>query len=297
MGLCAATLQHEILIMATRSRAGVIGIQTFLEEAQREIGNLTEQSSQDLVAATLEVEQKRLINFVTSGISAAEDIVQTGILPDLTIQTSYFPPPLARPIARLRPPDNYYRRFAPKALLQHPGFRPDLIVPKNDRSAGIEIEAAFIAPYSPQVLPTFDLRFEVNYEDTIRAFRWLLQEWRRPIGQLLRGLPNLELWGNGNTLDAAKGSRTKDPPARLEFHFAHPPEIGDHLFSLRRSFDSDDTDDDVVITLAVFLCLFDAVYRLTAGRADPDRLLRHYQVLVAHLPKAPFRITTILPKK
>jgi hypothetical protein len=283
--------------MATRSRAGVIGIQTFLDNAECEINSLTECSPEDLVVATMDVERKRLLNFLKEGMFAAEDIVRTGILPDLTSETSYLPPPHARPLVKLRPPDSYYWGLAPKALLEHPGFRPDLIIPASGCSGAVQIEAEFISAYSPDVTPTLDLRFEVNHPVTIKLFRWLLQEWRRPVGQILRGLPNLQLWGNGDTLDGPEGCRAKDPATRLEFHLAHPPACGDHLFSLQSSFSSDDIDQDVVLTLAVFLSLFDAVYRLTAGRADPDRLLRHYQLLVAYLPKAPFRITSILPQK
>ena len=45
-----------------------------------------------------------------------------------------------------------------------------------------------------------------------------MREWRRPIGQLLRGLPKLEsLGGNGGALEGPKGSQIKDPAYRIEF--------------------------------------------------------------------------------
>jgi len=83
----------------------------------------------------------------------------------------------------------------------------------------------------------------------------------------------------------------------LECHLAKPKPSGftPNLFSLRSYFSAEDVDQDVVITLAVFLCFFDAVYRLCSEKADPDRLLRHYETLSKHVPKVPFRSTTIFP--
>lgn len=289
--------------MASRSRAGGVGIQAFLNEAEHGLADLDEHSPKDVVTATMDREGKRLDDFVVSAILAAEEIVNTGLVPNLKSDSSYFPPPLAQPVIKLRPDDDYFKQWfkrrADKEITQHPAFQLDEIVPKKGHSAAIEIEASVYTPSTSRNQLKFDVEFEVNYEDTITAFKWLLQEWRRPVGQLLRGLPNLELWENGRPIDAPKDQRTKDPAILLQHYLAQPKPSGlnVNLFSLRSSFSAEDIDQDVVITFAVFLCFFDAVYRLTTERSDPDRLVRHYHTLMEHLPKAPFRVTTIFQKE
>jgi hypothetical protein len=288
--------------MATRTRAGGIGIQKFLIEAERGLSCLNQESPEELIVSTMAVEGKRLDDFLWSAVFAADKILNTGVVPNLIAECSYFKPPLARPQTKLRPNDDYFKqvfnRRGSKELKEHHEFRWDLILPKYAYSAAIELEAAVYLPYYCDEQPRFDLTFEVNYDDTLTAFKWLLREWRRPIGQLLRGLPNVELWGNGTTIDGPKGCRIKDPAFLLEYHLTQPNESNStpNLFSLRSSFSPDDTDDDVVISCAVFLCLFDAVYRLTCDRVDPDRLFKHYQTLLPHVPKAAFRAASIFVK-
>jgi hypothetical protein len=292
--------------MATRARAGGIGIQQFLIEAERGLSALSKESPKELIASTMAVEGKRLDEFLWSAVFAADKILDTGVVPSLIPESSYFEPPLARPQTKLRPSDDYFKqvfnRRGSKELREHPGFRWDLVLPQHGHSSALELEAGVYIPYHRDGPPHFELTFEVNYDDTLTAFKWLLREWRRPIGQLLRGLPNVELWGNGTTIDGPKDCRSKDPAFLLEYHLALPrgPDISNmtpNLFSLRSSFSPEDTDEDVVVTCAVFLCLFDSVYRLTCDRVEPDRLLKHYHTLLPHIPKAPFRAASIFPKE
>lgn len=288
--------------MASRSRAGGIGIQAFLNETESQIAILDEHSPKDLVDTIMDRELVRLRQFINSAVSAAKDILQTGLVQNLVLNSSYFPPQDgadARPRIKIRPSNNYFRRFISKELLDNPHFQLKEILPESGLLSAVEIEAVVVTPCNSQTQSIFDLQFGVHHADTIAAFKWLLQEWRRPIGQLLRGLPNLELWENGRPIDAPKDQRTKDPALLLQHYLAQPKPSGSNvnLFSLRSSFSAEDVDQDVVITFAVFLCFFDAVYRLTTERSDPDRLLRHYRTLMEHLPKAPFRVTTVFPKE
>ena len=288
-----------------RSRSGGIGIQKFIRETERELAALTEQSPKDLVTVVMNHEGKRLDDFVVSALLAAEEIIKTDLVSKLKSKSSYSLPPLAHPIIQLLPDDDYFKQWfkrrADKEITEHPAFCVENYIPKNGFRA-IEIESSVFVPCAPyaQGETKFNVQFGVNGDDTVAVFKWLLQEWRRPIGQLLRGLPNLELWGNGNTIDGPKGCRTKDPAELLKYHLDQPKpddNLNPNLFSMQSSFTADDLDEDVVITFAVFLCFFDSVYRLTIDRCDPDRLLRHYEILKEHLPKAPFRSTTIFPKE
>ncbi len=280
--------------MASRSRSDSTELQTYIQAAQTELVVLTEQSSKEFITATMEIEMQRLKRFVINNATAADAILDAGIVPQLMVEASYFPPPLARPKIKLRPTEEFFIRNAPKSLVNHPQFSRELVVPGFGFCAGLEIGASFILPYAPNIQSAIDLEFEVNYEQTIQAFRWLFQQWRRPLCQLLRGLPDLELWGNGISLDPPKGSHTKDPGVLLERHLNtrhERPE--DNLVSLRSSFTADDVDSEVTNAFAVFLALFDSIYHLNADRANPDRLLRHYESLISRLPKPPFRKTSI----
>jgi hypothetical protein len=290
--------------MTTRARAGGIGIQGFLIEAERGLSALSKENPKELIASTMSVEGKRLDEFLWSVVFAADKILDTGVVPSLIPESWYSEPPLARPQTKLRPSDDYFKqvfnRRGSKELREHAGFRWDLVIPKHGHWAALELKAMVFIPYHRDEPAEFELTFEVNYNDTLAAFKWLLHEWRRPIGQLLRCLPKLELWGNGTTIDGPKDCRSKDPAFLLEYHLARPKKESDmtpNLFSLRSSFSSEDTDEEVVNTCAVFLCLFDAVYRLTCNRVDPDRLLKHYHTLLPRIPKAPFRATTIFPNE
>jgi hypothetical protein len=285
--------------MISRSGTDAIGLREFLTTGEKKTALLTEQSSKELFTATMDVELERIKGIMRSTAFAAEEILHTGIVSDLIMNSIYFEPPIPQTLSRLRPPDEYYRRFASKDLLEHPGFRMDLIVPNGEQSAAIEIQAEFFTTRLTQCTPQLELSFEVNYDQTLVVFNWLLKEWRRPIGQLLRAIPDLELWENGTTIESLIGCRTKDPANRLEAFLVKPVENtqGDKLFSLRRSFSLDHTDQDLIVTFATFLALFDAVYRLTTARADPDRILKHYQILENLLPRAPFRLAAIFPKE
>jgi hypothetical protein len=288
--------------MASRSRAGGIGIQAFLNETQSQIATLDEHSPKDLVDIIMDRELIRLKEFMNSAVIAAENILQTGLVQNLVFNSSYYPPHHsfdARPVVGIRPSNNYFLRFIAKELLDNPNFNLDEILPQSGLTRAVMIEAEVVTPYHSQTQSKFDLQFGVNNDDTITAFKWLLQEWRRPIGQLLRGLPNLEVWENGRPVEAPKDQRTKDPATLLQHYLSRPKPAwpNTNLFSLQSSFSAEDIDQDVEITFAVFLSFFDAVYRLTTERSDPDRLLRHYQALVEHLPKTPFRATTIFPKE
>lgn len=281
--------------MEDHSLEQLIDIRTFLIETSSAHARLDAHSSTEVITTTMCHECDRLKAFMGSCISAAEDVLRTGLLPKLPIESFYYPPPHPRSQARIRPPDDYYRRFVPKKFLAHESFQLDAVVPKSTHSGAIEIGGAFHSGYFTGRPPEVELWFAVNYHDTVTAFGWLLKEWRRLIGQLLRGLPNLELWGNGNGLD----TRPTDPATRLEHYLA----AGDtdsstpNLFSLRSAFSSTSPLQDIQLTVAVFLCLFDCVYRLTSKRADPDCLLSHYQSLSLLLPKAAFRASTIFAKE
>jgi hypothetical protein len=290
--------------MVTSAQAGSIGLQEFLIEAERGLSTLNEESSKELIASTMAEEGKRLNEFFWSAVFAADKILDTSIVSNLTPENLYFAPPLARPQTKLRPSDDYFKqvfkRRGSKALRESPGFHWDLVLPQHGHSAALELEATVCRSYNRDRPPEFELTFEVNYDDTLAAFKWLLREWRRPIGQLLRGLPNLEVWGNGTTIDGPRDCRSKDPAFLLEYHLAQPKQESDmtpNLFSLRSWFSPEDTDENVVTTCTVFLCLFDAVYRLTCDRVDPDRLLKHYHTLLPHICKSPFRATSIFPKE
>lgn len=271
-----------------------LGLQEYLNEAQSGITDLNEGSSMDTVAGIMEREGKRLDQFVSSSISAAENIIHTGLVANLVKEPSYFLPPLPRPRLKLRPDNKYYYRFASKEMIACNGFHEDWVVPKFDYNAGIEFEFSFIADssYSPQ---SFDVEFSINYNETMKAFEWLFNEWRRPMCQLLRGIANLELWRNGNTIDAKKGVRVKDPEILLKYHLEKSKGTDDHMVSMRSSFSVNDSDESVVQAIAVFLSIFDAVYKLTIKPANPDCLLHHYDTLLHYLPKAPFRITSVFP--
>jgi hypothetical protein len=281
------------------SRSGFRGseIEEYLNAAERGLIGLNEQSPKDVVDETMKREGKRLDTFLVSRMFETDKLLNTGLIPQLQIYGSYFSPPLARPMVKIIPPDSYYLRNAPTHLLKHPGFHPDLVIPKASHCAALEIEALFIAPYPFHPQPILDLDFTIHYESTMTAFKWLFQEWRRPIGQLLRGLPNLELWGNGTAIDPPQNDRTKDPAALLQYHFDEKKSRDDNMVSMKCSFSAENTDHDIVVTVAVFLCFFDAIYRITNQRADADRLFKYYQVLIKHLPKAPFRKTMVFPKE
>lgn len=256
---------------------------------------LHKDSSEELIQATMRIELERLERFVKSLARSAEEILETGLIDEFVLEASYFRPPLSQPKIKLRPPTTFYRKLAPKKLLQRPGFSDSLIVPGFGYSAGLEIEVTMVNSYAPGVPPVVDVQFEVNHVETIRLFEWIFNEWRRPLCQLIRGLPNVQLWGNGLTLDGPKGSHTKDPGILLDHHLGrHYERPEDRLVSLRSEFAADDVDRDIVLTFGVFLALFDAVYRLTDARANPDRLMRHYERLIQHLPKSPFRKASIL---
>jgi len=294
--------EHTRRQMATRARAGGIGIQEFLIAEERGLSALHKESPQEAISSTMNEEGRRLDDFLWSVVLAAERILNTGVLEQLIPEASYLGSPIARPVSKLRPDDDYFKvlfkKGRSKQVWEVPGFSWDLVIPHRGNCAAIELEGAVYLPYRREQPPEFQLSFEVNYDDTLNAFRWLLSEWRRPVGQLLRGVPNLELQGNGITIDGPKGRRTKDPATRLAYHLAQitNPEVEPTYFSLCVSFGPEDTDDDVVMACAVFLCFFDSVYRLTCERVDPDRLLRHYQTLAPYIRKAPFRATMIFPK-
>src|SRR5882724_1480411 len=173
-----------------RSRTSGIGIQKFLRDAERELAALTEHSSKDLVAVTMKCEGKRLDDFVISALLAAEEILKTDLVPKLKSKGSYSPPPLAYPVIQLFPDDDYFKQWfkrrADKEITEHPAFCVEDCIPKNGFRA-IQIESSVFVPCAPyaQGETKFNVQFGVNNDDTIAAFRWLLQEWRRPIGQLL----------------------------------------------------------------------------------------------------------------
>src|ERR1700722_8633907 len=125
------------------SRSGYSGteIETYLAEAERGLIGLNEQSPKDLIHETMKREGKRLDGFLFARIFEAEKLLNTGIIPQLQIYGSYFSPPLARPMIKIIPPDSYYLRNAPAYLLKHPGFHPDLVIPKASSCGALEIEA------------------------------------------------------------------------------------------------------------------------------------------------------------
>ena len=271
-----------------------IGLREYLGQAELGIGKVNEQTSPDEAAKLMIREGERLDKFVFSVISAAENVVQTGLIPSLVTAASYMLPPLPRPFIKLRPNDKYYYRFASKEMILSSSFRADWVVPKYDHSAGIEFEFCFVS--SNQHFPeSFDMDFNINYPETMKAFKWLFTQWRRPMCQMLRGAEELKLWGNGSPLDSIYGVRTKNPEALLETHFANQKKPEDNMVSMRCSFRTDNEDQSVILTAVVFLSLFDSIYKLTTNRANPNCLLRNYETIMPHLPKAPFRISSIYP--
>jgi len=283
--------------MIQRSGIPSSEIKKYLCEAEYGLTGLTEQSPKDIVDETMKREGKRLKNFLLPRISEAEELLETDLIRQLQIYGYYFLPPFPRPVVKIMPPDSYYLRFASAELLSHPGFRPNLVVPESGSASAVEIEASFIAPFPSRPRPTLDLAFAIHYESTMAAFNWLFQEWRRPIGQLLRSIPNLELWGNGNPIELPKGQRTKDPVALLQHHFEKEKSPDDNMISMKCLFSAENSDRDIMLAVAVFLGLFDAIFRITDKRADADCILRHYNALVRHIPKAPFRKNTIFAKE
>jgi hypothetical protein len=289
--------------MVTRARVNDVGLTEFLAEAEQGLSTLNTDSSKEMVSAAMAVEGERLNKFFGSVVIAADNILDTGLIPNLVSEHWYYGVPCPRPEMRLCPADDYFKqvfnRRGSKGLKDHPDFRWDLVLPGHGESAGLELKSTVYLSYGTAKAPEFELSFEVNFDDTLMAFKWLLREWRRPIGQLLRGLPRLQLWGNGTTIEGSQNCRSKDPAFLLEHHLGRQREIDGtaNLFSLRALFSPEDTNDDLVTTCAVFLSLFDAVYRLSGKRVDPDRLLRHYHKLLPLVPKAAFRGTSIFSKE
>jgi len=126
--------------MATRARAGGIGIHEFLIEAEHELSCLNQQSPKELIASTMAVEGKRLDEFLWSAVFASDKILNTGVVPSLIPESWYFEPPLAGPQTKLRPGDDYFKqvfnRRGSKELREHPGFRWDLVLPQHGHSMG-----------------------------------------------------------------------------------------------------------------------------------------------------------------
>jgi len=192
--------------MASRSREGQLGLQTYLNGAELGVAGLTKGTPKDVIEEVMERELKRLKRFTGTMLFAAEDVLHIDLVSRLKITSQYLPPPQAYPELRFRPPDEYYLRelFWPKEFLDQQRSQPETLLPQN-WSAGIQIESAFVNSWSAQGVPQLKIELDVNYDVTVRAFKWLLQEWRRPIGQLLRGLQNLEI----NAHSGARGIPSK----------------------------------------------------------------------------------------
>ena len=119
--------------MATWAQAGGIGIQEFMNEAEHGLSCLNQESPKELIASTMAVEGKRLDEFLWSAVFAADQILNTGVVPSLIPESWYFEPPLGRPQTKLRPGDDSFKqvfnRRGSKELREHPGFRWDLVLP------------------------------------------------------------------------------------------------------------------------------------------------------------------------
>lgn len=181
---------------------------------------------------------------------------------------------------RLRADDSWYLRDG----------KPWHVPPKGHGGGSFYLETTLFAPCPAShtdwyIRPTVTLELHISYE-MCEPFRWLLHEWRRPLGMLLRPVSERP-WLNDCGRPQLKGFRGKDCLREAELYLQDPGE--DPAFAFEFTFQSDTPADQITRAFAAFLAVWDSLYMLTVPRCDPDRLHKHFLQLRDRLPGVPFR--------
>jgi len=167
-----------------------------------------------------------------------------------------------------------------------PWHRP----PEGHAGGNFYVEVMLYAP-RPASHPDWYLRPSVGVQLHIayalcEPFRWLLKEWHRPLGLMLRPVSERP-WINDCGRPQLKGFRGKDCIREVELYLQDAGR--DPAFAFEFSLQADTPPEQVTRAFTVFLAVWDALYMLTVPRCDPDRLHKHYLKLRDTLPGVAFR--------
>ncbi|MBV9657172.1 MAG: hypothetical protein JO295_03585 [Verrucomicrobia bacterium] len=151
----------------------------------------------------------------------------------------------------------------------------------------------------PEWEPCVTIELHIGYE-SLREWRWLVEHWRRLLDLLLSAY-DYRVRDNG--FCPADCPQYKSP----EYHgknvlqkvsnYLHRSE-GDRnqTFGIEAEFNLKMFPKDVLHTATVLWAVYDSLRQLTASRARPDELLKHYLVLQPLIPRVPFRRAAVLTR-